>query len=38
MNETLEKGSRRTLTTEYSLVPEFVVQAIVSHERDRPRP
>ncbi|MFT4111296.1 DUF6176 family protein [Silvibacterium sp.] len=31
MQETLKKGSRTTLSTEYSLVPPFVVQTIQHH-------
>jgi Family of unknown function (DUF6176) len=31
MRETLKKGSRTTLTTEYALVPPFLVKEIQSH-------
>lgn len=32
---TLKPGSRRPLTTEYALVPDFVVKAIDDHEQGR---
>ena len=35
--ETLKKGSRQELSTEYFLVPEFVTRAITQHERDSTR-
>lgn len=35
MRDTLKPGSRATLTTEYALVPDFVVKAIDDHEQSR---
>lgn len=35
MRDTLKPGARRALTTEYALVPDFVVKAIDEHERGR---
>jgi len=32
MQETLKKGSRTTLTTEYALVPPFLVKEIQNHQ------
>jgi hypothetical protein len=35
MRETLKPGARRTLATEYALVPDFIVRAIDEHEQRR---